>query len=362
MTSPVLLLNLCEQILPSEKKVKSYINPLVQWMTDEWKAIKVRLADYMIAIANGENPKSLLEAKGDIWFPQGKQNQIQQQIDDLFKTYKGEIVDRAKDIERQAKIDAYPPGLLDWSDNTPIQIKLSKEGIEELIKELTWQKDFVDNFKLDTKDRVRSLLKSRYGSVGEFRNNANRTFRIDRDKVISNFKVDVQDFADRVIDGRMSADDFVANMRSAIEEHYKTAYKLGKGITSIDEMEEELIIRQAQGQMQYLNRFNDVIKTKQLLGKELTAEIRWRAGLYAERGKAIFEVGNVMTMPMDALITWHINPAEHCLVCPQIASNSPYTKASLPCYPGDGSTPCKVNCECNLEISDLYVTQKDLGI
>jgi hypothetical protein len=116
--------------------------------------------------------------------------------------------------------------------------------------------------------------------------------------------------------------------------------------------------------MQYLNRFADYIHTKQVLGKELTSQIRARAGLYAERGSAIFEAGAVSAMPSDVLIDWKMNPAEHCSTCPIYASNSPYTKGTLPGYPGEGFhlTRCGVNCQCQLEISDLYVTQGDLGV
>ena len=369
MTSPALILHLCEQLLPSEKKVENYVAPLVEFMTDEWKSIKIRLADYIVAIASGENPKPLLEAKeteakDDIWFPIGKQNLIYQQIDSLLKEYKKDVSSMASDIEVRGKIDANPPGLYDWKDTTPIQIKLSREGVEELVKELQWQKDFVDDYKADVKTRVRALTKSRYGSVGEFRQGVNRTFRIDRDRVINSFKVDVQGFADSVIDGKMNVQDFVDNMRQAIDKHYKTAYMQGKGVTSIDEIEEQLINRQVTGQMQYLNRFGEHINTKQVLGKELTSQIRARAGLYAERGSAIFEAGAVSAMPADVLLDWKMNPAEHCTTCPIYASNSPYTKATLPGYPGEGFhlTKCGTNCKCNLMVSDLYVTQRDLGI
>ncbi len=360
MTSPATILNLCEQLVPTEKKVGTYINPLVKYMTDEWKVIKVRIANYMVSVASGE----LNEAKDDIWFPQGKQNLVYQQYDSLMKSFKSEISDRAKDITREAKIDTNMKGITDWTDITPIQIVLSKEGVEDVIKELKWQKDFIDDFSKDAKTRIRALLKSRYGSLGEFRSNVNRAFRIDRDGIIDKFKSEVWGYADKVIDGKMSAEDFVSVMRVSIEDHYKRAFKAGKGVQILDELDEELILRQAQGQMQYLNNFAQYITQKQALGKELTSQVRARAGLYAERGSAIFEAGVVSAMPDDVLLDWVMNPAEHCVTCPIYASNSPYTKQTLPGYPGEGFplTQCGTNCQCQTRISDLYVTQQDLGI
>lgn len=361
MTSPATILNLCEQLVPTEKKVGTYVDPLIRWMTDEWKVIKVRIANYMVSVASNE---TLMEAKNDIWFPQGKQNLIYQQYDSLMKGYKSEVNDRAKDITRHAKIDSNMKGLTDWTDMTPIQIVLSKEGVEEVIDALQWQKDFVDDFSKDAKTRVRALLRSRYGSLGEFRSNVNRTFRIDRDGIIDKFKSEVWGHADRVIDGKMSAEDFISAMRSSIEDHYKRAYKAGKGVQILDEIDEELILRQAQGQMQYLNNFSQYIQQKQILGKELTSQVRARAGLYAERGSAMFEAGAISAMPTDVLLDWEMNPAEHCTTCPIYAANSPYTKETLPGYPGEGFhlTRCGVNCECQVMVSDLYVTQRDLGI
>lgn len=49
------------------------------------------------------------------------------------------------------------------------------------------------------------------------------------------------------------------------------------------------------------------------------------------------------------LINWKISPAENCPNCLSNMAGSPYTKETLPNYPGDGSTQCKANCKCYLE-------------
>jgi hypothetical protein len=189
-------------------------------------------------------------------------------------------------------------------------------------------------------------------------------FRVDRDNYIDAFKKQTRGFGQSVIDGKMSADEFIEAMQSSIENHYKSLYRQGKGITELSEWEEELILKQAQTQKQYLHNFGDYIRQKQALGKDLTPYVTARAELYGERGKAIFEAGSVASMPNDALLTWKMQPAEHCSTCPVYASNSPYTKETLPGFPGEGFhlTQCGVRCHCMVVLSDLYVTQKDLGL
>ncbi len=278
--------------------------------------------------------------------------------------YQTEPDEVMKDLEKKARIAANPPGLLDWTDTSPVRIVLSKESIEAVVKELQWQKDFVDNLTKDTKTRVSNLLSSRHGSLGEFRSNANRVFRVDRDNAIDAFKSQVKGYGQSVIDNKMSADEFIEAMQSSIENHYKSLYRQGKGIQTLQEWEEELILKQAQTQNPYLRNFGDYIRQKQALGKGLTPYVTARAELYGERGKSIFEAGNVASMPDDALLTWKMQPAEHCTTCPVYASNSPYTKQTLPGFPGEGYhlTQCGVRCHCMIVLSDLYVTQKDLGI
>jgi hypothetical protein len=376
MISPATLLILTEQIgklYPHEKSVDSYVNPLVDWMTQEWQSLKKRIVGLMMGYARINNPlapfikgESFNEAlnEAEVWFPSGKQNQIWQDIEGLMKSYSHAVDGKAKDLEQKARIDANPPGLVDWTDTTPVRLALSKEGVEAVVKELQWQKDFVDDLTLDTKTRVSNLLSSRYGGLGEFRQGVERTFRVDRDNAIDAFKKQVRGYGQRVIDGKMSADEFIESMQSSIENHYKSLYRQGKGIQTLQEWEEELILKQAQTQNQYLRNFGDYIRQKQALGKDLTPYITARAELYGERGKSLFEAGNVAQMPDDALLTWQMQPAEHCSTCPIYASNSPYTKQTLPGYPGEGFhlTQCGVRCHCMVVLSDLYVTQKDLGL
>lgn len=228
--SPATLLILTEQIgklYPHEDSVDKYVNPLVNWMTLEWQSLKKRIVEIMIDYArNRRINESLNEA--DVWFPQGKQNAVWQDIEGLMKSYGYAVDDKAKDLEQKAKIAANPPGLSNWQDTTPVRLALSKEGVEAVVKELQWQKDFVDNLTKDTKTRVSNLLSSRYGGLGEFRQGVNRAFRVDRDNAIDAFKKQARGYGQQVIDGKMSADEFIEAMQSSIENHYKSLYRQGK--------------------------------------------------------------------------------------------------------------------------------------
>jgi hypothetical protein len=228
MISPATLLILTEQIgklYPHEKSVDSYVNPLVDWMTQEWQSLKKRIVGLMMGYARINNPlapfikgESFNEAlnEAEVWFPSGKQNQIWQDIEGLMKSYSHAVDGKAKDLEQKARIDANPPGLVDWTDTTPVRLALSKEGVEAVVKELQWQKDFVDDLTLDTKTRVSNLLSSRYGGLGEFRQGVERTFRVDRDNAIDAFKKQVRGYGQRVIDGKMSADEFIESMHTDV--------------------------------------------------------------------------------------------------------------------------------------------------
>lgn len=50
----------------------------------------------------------------------------------------------------------------------------------------------------------------------------------------------------------------------------------------------------------------------------------------------------------DGLLDWVLGSEKSCPRCPIIAAGSPYTKASLPAIPCDGSTPCLTNCKCSI--------------
>lgn len=78
-----------------------------------------------------------------------------------------------------------------------------------------------------------------------------------------------------------------------------------------------------------------------------------RMGLYVRRAIGSANRAWVDGLPRDAEIYWRLGETEmHCSDCPELARNSPYTKATLPTVPGSGATQCFVNCLCHLETAD----------
>ena len=60
-----------------------------------------------------------------------------------------------------------------------------------------------------------------------------------------------------------------------------------------------------------------------------------------------------------AKIYWIPKPGvTHCDDCLVLAVDSPYTKETLPCYPGDGTTKCGKHCQCKLLIR-VYVKKEE---
>ena len=50
----------------------------------------------------------------------------------------------------------------------------------------------------------------------------------------------------------------------------------------------------------------------------------------------------------DERIFWKLGSCDHCVDCPAIAASGPYTRHTLPTYPGQGQTACRTNCCCFL--------------
>lgn len=347
---------LCEQfetILPGQRKPEYYINPILRWMTAEWKVIKKLIANVVMDVALGRTPK--LEAKTDIFFPEGNQNIIFQLIESLIGKMAVDVKEQVSEAKKKANSDARPK--LARGTINVVTTVLSREGLEAVIAGLDFQKDFVDDLNLSTKQRIGRLLQSRYGTATDLKTQVDHALRISRDNVLDNFHDDVAKIAKKMRDGTITSEKFHDDMMSSIRKEYRKMYREGKG-SPLEQWEEELIKKQAETQRQYLNNFKGYIDRKEIIGEELTSYVENRAGLYAERGTALYEAGWVSNLPDDVLLNWILQPAEHCSTCPVYAANSPYTKGSLPGFPGEGFnlTECGTNCRCILEVSELYAS------
>ena len=360
-----MLLMLAEQIgnlFPGQRKPEYYVEPLLKWMTSEWKSIRKLIAKNLIDIASGKITKEkqlILEQDAAdiatmIAFSSEQRSLILQVIGLLIGRLADGTKERAKEIKQQAKIDA---GGWFQARTFPTTILLSREGLEAVVSQLDFHIDFVDDLTASTQSRIDKLLKVRYGSITDFSKQVDHTLRISRDNLLDAFHLDVDGIANRVRDGIITPAQFHDNMLDTIGKHYRKIYRSAKGVP-LTASEEAWIVKEIESQRPYLNNFRDLLTQKKALNQELTSYVNNRAGLYAERGSSIYEYSIINTWDDAILIDWQMSVAEHCWECPILAQNSPYTKQSLPKIPGDGSTACGTNCKCFLTISDLYYSKQ----
>lgn len=348
-TSILLFCELLEQTISREKKSDAYIQPFLNWMTAEWKSMKLVIRDAILNIARGKQPGDLpllTEADEEINFDDTQRNLFFDTLDKIFSRMRAGVVAKAAEIQKQAKIDANP--LIRSGQVNVVSVLLSQDGLQEVIAGLQWQRDFVDDFRLSTGERISRLLDSRYGTVADLKAQVDHALRIGRDDLIDMFKEETRGIAQRLKDGKISSESFHNQMMRSIDQHYRKLYRDGKGLPLTDS-DREFIRQQVESQRQYLDNFKIYIDQKKIIGEELDGRIPVRASLYGERGSALYEAGWIASLPDDALINWILQPAEHCRDCPRIAAHSPYTKATLPGFPGEGFTECLTNCQCILE-------------
>jgi hypothetical protein len=117
-----------------------------------------------------------------------------------------------------------------------------------------------------------------------------------------------------------------------------------------------ILARQAMQQEEtYLHRFFEQLREKDPRyrladGSFRKDAINQRLGSYVQKTRGTANQGFVDTSSPEDLFDWVMLNAEHCGLCPERQEGSPYTKATLPSYPGDGQTPCMSNCGCVLAV------------
>ena len=362
-----MLLILVEQIgnlFPGQRKPEYYVEPLLKWMTGEWKVVKKLIAKNLVNIASGKITKKkqfileqdVADIATMIAFSTEQRNLISQVISLLIGRIAEGTKERAKKIKQQAKIDA---GGWFQARTYPTTILLSREGLEAVVSQLDFHIDFVDDLTASTQSRIDKLLKARYSSITDLSKQVDHALRISRDDLLDAFHLDVDGIANRVRDGIITSEKFHDEMMDTIGKHYRKIYRDAKGIP-LTANEEAWLAKEIESQRPYLNNFRDLINQKKALNQELTSYVNYRSSLYANRGSSIYEYSTVSNFPNDALISWILGVAEHCWQCPILAQNSPYTKLQLLTIgtPADGSsTACGVSCKCHLEISDLYYSK-----
>lgn len=133
----------------------------------------------------------------------------------------------------------------------------------------------------------------------------------------------------RVLSGEISTREWQRLMLTQLNAGHTLAFSIG-GV-GLEQFKDDLAAQMLVGarvaqQRTYLLRFAVVIATALAAGKVLSStSLLQRAGLYVEAMKASLNAGAVYAKGMP----------------------------TLPAYPGDGSTRCKVNCKCRWVISQL---------
>lgn len=91
-------------------------------------------------------------------------------------------------------------------------------------------------------------------------------------------------------------------------------------------------------------------------GRLIRSAVNNRLQLYASATRGTMHESFVAVSPRDSVFDWILIAENNCDDCPIIAAGSPYTKLTLPSFPGDGSTQCLTNCKCVLLRDDGVVT------
>lgn len=144
-----------------------------------------------------------------------------------------------------------------------------------------------------------------------------------RNEFIDEAKGRLDDLAEQVIDGEISVQRWVTDFRRELKDIYVNEYTLAKGgAGNMTQTDWGSIGRQLKNQYEYLQDFAEEFAGE---GKSL-AQVQARSRLYAESASQAFERGKARSYGMSL--------------------------GDLPQYPGDGNTVCRTNCRCEWVIEE----------
>lgn len=144
--------------------------------------------------------------------------------------------------------------------------------------------------------------------------------------------------------------------RAVIRRGFESAFRLGYSsrgragsrlttmqINSIDSGFEAFVQNQARFATQFAQQYaSGALKAPGRMG------VGPRSNLYAQALKGAYNAGAVAGGPEGERIQWKLGACDHCPDCPLLAASGPYTRNTLPTYPGAGQTKCATNCCCHL--------------
>ena len=165
---------------------------------------------------------------------------------------------------------------------------------------------------------------------------------------------EIDGIAQDLEDGRINLKTFDRRSHDAITKNFRKTYESHLG-RALDEGDELYLQRAAQTEMKHARAFGRDIK-----GGRLRMPRAKRSGMYANTLNGISWNAMVEKQPDNVRIRWKLGTAEHCVDCIILASQSPYTKASLPTTPRAGATACLSNCKCKLTFQVGVLSQEEM--
>jgi len=157
-------------------------------------------------------------------------------------------------------------------------------------------------------------------------------------------------YLDRFQTGKFSVSQLRDGWTAVLKDFYPVAYKNGLDVGmaqfSYGKWDKIFVSQATSQELVYLNKFVEDIR----LGAGVMP-YEQRLGLYISGLDNMQGQGLMEAWPDQVSITWRLGETEmHCEDCLDFAANSPYTKASLPAVPRDGTSRCLGNCDCSLEV------------
>ena len=165
-------------------------------------------------------------------------------------------------------------------------------------------------------------------------------------------------FAAGELDNNIFRDEFEAVMAGSIAHANAIGYTLARAQTTGDWSQEPTIspsdmaaaVALIQMRRKYLDEFIADVQGGRYTddqGSISAAAVSARSAMYV--GTAYYSANRTWlnSLPSEMLIYWNALPG-CCDGCSARQEGGPYTRASLPGIPGDGSTPCMMNCRCSI--------------
>lgn len=161
-------------------------------------------------------------------------------------------------------------------------------------------------------------------------------------------KGEVQGLVKGFADGAVDASGFVSGLRDSIYRGFIQSASVGNLLSPEPSSSSSAVADKVLAEQElYLAGLQSDIEEGKYDGK--SKALADRANQYVARIRGVAHEAFVATLDADTQIAWILGPCAHCRDCPIRAEFSPYTKATLPGIPGDGSTECLNFCCCGLE-------------